>query len=186
MKRVRDLTTLCHYRWTIPVLEEMCSSGPGEDLWTIECALLLDRKALLRTIFNLERKGLMTQFREHRRWRGVKVQLTPEGRRLRPRCSSLLIRLKELGVVDVALNKWSLPIVYAIGTHSRRFNNLKTILQYISSRALIYALRSLQQADLVATEQMDGNSRRVHYTLTRCGSELLPLLQRILGLPDIS
>jgi DNA-binding HxlR family transcriptional regulator len=95
-------------------------------------------------------------------------------------CGDLIAGLRELGVEDTALKKWSLPVVLTLGGPGRRrFSALHEALREITARALALALKDLTAAGLVARTVTDGYPPASVYNLTPAGARLLPVLRRL-------
>ena len=108
---------------------------------------------------------------------------TQAGRRLAAECAELMAKLKGMNIVEVAMNKWSLPVVFATANTDGRFNAIKSSLPDITSRALTQALRDLQDATLIKRSLVDDDPPRTEYSLTNRGQKLVPVLQAMLNLP---
>ncbi len=86
------------------------------------------------------------------------------------------------GVIDVISKKWTMLIVNEIGNHKRiRFNEIKSELREITSKALSNTLSDLHQNNLIIKEIFKEIPPRVEYSLTEDGVGLYhaiaPLLQ---------
>ena len=105
---------------------------------------------------------------------------TPVGRKLAAECAVLMAKLKRMGIVELAMNKWSLPVVYATATTDGRFNAIKSALPEITSRALTQALRDLQGSGLLTRMLVDDDPPRTEYSLTGRGRGLIPVLEKLI------
>jgi DNA-binding HxlR family transcriptional regulator len=103
--------------------------------------------------------------------------LTPAGRRAAPACAQLLAQLRRAGVEQVALRKWSLPIL-AVLTAELRFGELRRAVG-ATPRALALALKELVAAGLVERRVHDGFPPSTTYRPTRRSRTLQPHLQRL-------
>ena len=81
--------------------------------------------------------------------------LTPAGHEVASAAAILLGRLDEPGR-KLALNKWTLPLLCAVGRGASRFNELKQALPGVTSRALTMALKELTGAGWLTRAVDDG------------------------------
>lgn len=79
--------------------------------------------------------------------------------------------------VRVLSNKWKPRIILILAWRSRRFSKLHAALPEVSHKVLIEHLRQLEEDGVVARQAKVGGYRRVHYSLTDAGFELLPILE---------
>ncbi|UTW66890.1 helix-turn-helix transcriptional regulator [bacterium SCSIO 12643] len=75
--------------------------------------------------------------------------------------------------------KWSLQIIYEIGTEKRRFGELKRLLPEISEKMLIQELKKMAQTHIVHRKAYPEIPPRVEYSLTERGIRILPILEQI-------
>jgi DNA-binding HxlR family transcriptional regulator len=109
----------------------------------------------------------------------------PAGAMLLPACVELMAALDDLGVTEMGLKKWSMPVVHALGADARRFSELRAALPGITARALTLALKDLVAAGLAERTVIDGFPPSTSYRLTRAARPLLPLLARLGGEDDL-
>lgn len=81
--------------------------------------------------------------------------------------------------VRVVGKKWKPTILRLLAQTSRRFNQLHASIPGIAHKVLIEQLRELEQDGVVRREVKVGGYRRVQYSLTESGRELLPILERM-------
>jgi DNA-binding HxlR family transcriptional regulator len=111
--------------------------------------------------------------------------LTDRGRHLGPGCRRLQDQLTRLDIADVALRKWSLPVIYTVAAAGGRFNRIRAALAGATPRALSTALRDLQDADLVERFLVDDDPPRTEYGLTLRARRLLPVLSELARVQDV-
>jgi DNA-binding HxlR family transcriptional regulator len=165
---------LFHHRWAAPVLAELRHER-GSRFVTLTNRLGVTRDSLRRTLGALVEDGLVTRNPGYGHPLRPEYVLTDEGERVAAVCDRLLTVLD--GLEDVALRKWSMPVVHALGGGPRRFSELRGSLAGVSPRALALALKDLQGAGLVERTVTDHYPPATVYRLTTCA---LPLA-RILG-----
>ena len=147
----------------------------GSRFVTLETRLGVTPDSLRRTLNALIADGLVTRNPGYGHPLRPEYVLTDEGRRVAGVCDRLLAVLN--GLEDVALRKWSMPVVHALGPGPRRFSELRGALSAVSPRALALALKELQAAGLVERTITDDYPPASVYGLT---ARALPLA-RILG-----
>lgn len=74
--------------------------------------------------------------------------------------------------------KWTQPVLWALRDGPLRHNELRATVPGISTKMLVQTLRALQRDGLV-DRHSDGRPARVAYELTRAGTELFGLTNRI-------
>ena len=142
---IEDLIALFHHRWSAPVLAEL-ERTRGARFVELVNRLGIGRESLRRTLAALIALGLV------RRNPGYGHPLRPEyllsgpGEDIAKRCGRLLEALD--GDADVALKKWSLPVIVALHRPSR-FSELREALPGVTPRSLALALKDLEAAGLV-------------------------------------
>ena len=146
----------------------------GSRFVTLETRLGVTPDSLRRTLNALIDDGLVARNPGYGHPLRPEYVLTDEGRHVAGVCDRLLAILN--GLEDVALRKWSMPVVHALGPGAMRFSELRAALA-VSPRALTLALKELQAAELVERTVTDDYPPASVYRLT---SRALALA-RILG-----
>ena len=77
------------------------------------------------------------------------------------------------GILNRIGDKWSVLIIQRLGEGSRRFNEIKRIIDGISQRMLTLTLRNLERDGLVSRTVTPTVPPRVDYALTELGRVLL-------------
>ena len=178
-----SLTGLFHHRWAVPALAALSESGGGAKFVTLQRSLAVSRDSLKRTLVALVDAGLVGRNPGYGHPMRPEYLLTSAGKQVAPACAAVVKKLQRLGIEDVALKKWSLPVAYAVITSGGRFNRLRSALGEVTPRALAQALRDLQQVGLVDRLLVDDNPPRTEYQLTRRGRRLTAV---ILGLAQVT
>jgi DNA-binding HxlR family transcriptional regulator len=81
--------------------------------------------------------------------------------------------------VDIALKKWPMLVVVAIGRGARRFGEIKELLPGITPRALTGALRDLQATGLTERRITETWPPYTTYELMPLALQALPVLEEI-------
>jgi DNA-binding HxlR family transcriptional regulator len=105
--------------------------------------------------------------------------LTAPGRKLGAWCDRLISVLQTLGLEDVALKKWSMPVALALSSGRVRFSELRAKLPSSTARALALALKTLQSAGVVERVILDDYPPATFYRLTRQGRRLANVLENL-------
>ena len=105
--------------------------------------------------------------------------LTATGKEVASVCVELIRLLERLGIEELGLRKWSLPVAHALASVGGRFNRIRSVLAGITPRALSAALRDLQMAGLVERLLIDDTPPRTEYQLTRKGRRLSPVVSSL-------
>lgn len=142
---ITDLIALFHHRWAVPVLAEL-ERQRGSRFAALVGILGLGRESLRRTLDALIALGLVERNPGYGHPLRPEYVLTPHGAEVAARCRRLLDALGDER--EVALRKWSLPVLVALG-RAGRFSELRAELPGITPRALALALKDLQAAGLV-------------------------------------
>ena len=174
---------LVRHRWCIPILAVTELFG-GARFAAYRGHLGISRDALSSTL------GYLIEQRLLERNTGYGHPLRPEyvstsaGRAVGPACATLFERLQRLDVEQVALRKWSLPVVGAVSAEAGSFVGLREQLSPITPRALSACLAELRHAELLRRET------DALYGLTETAREIVPPLAalgrqygRIAGIP---
>ena len=172
------LVALFHNRWSVPILAELHRQR-GSRFATIARTLGMNRESLRRTLAALIESGLVGRNPGYGHPLRPEYVLTSRGERIASWSLPLVERLRSGGLEDVALKKWSMPVVFALGGGPRRFSELREALEGISPRALTLALKDLEAAGLVDRRVTDDYPPATVYRLTRTGRPLATLLAQV-------
>ncbi len=105
--------------------------------------------------------------------------LTPFGEALGAACVKATEMAVALGIVEVALKKWPMLVVVAIGRGGRRFGEIKELLPGITPRALTGALRDLQASGLADRTITESWPPYTIYDLTPLGQQAFAMAEDI-------
>lgn len=164
---------LFHHRWAVPILAEL-RRARGSRFVALANRLSIGRDSLTRTLAALVSGGLVMRNPGYGHPLRPEYVLSEEGERVAAVCERLLSKLD--GVGGIALRKWSMPVVRALGSKPLRFSELQTALPGVTSRALALALKDLQGAGLVERLVTDDYPPGTLYRLTRSARPLARVL----------
>ena len=173
MDRLSTLIALSRRRWALPALAEL-HRARGLKFVTLVHTLGASRPAAREALDDLIRLGLAIPNPGYGHPMRPEYILTPRGERLAPACLHVWDTARRLGLVDVALRRWSLAVLTALASGCRRFSEVRAALPRITDRALTLALRDLQDAGLVLRRVLTGSPPAALYTPTPRGGRLLP------------
>jgi DNA-binding HxlR family transcriptional regulator len=172
------LIALFHNRWSVPILAEL-DRQRGSRFVTLSRILGLSRESLRRTLAALIDGGLVGRNPGYGHPLRPEYVLTSSGERIAAACRPLVERLRRGELEEVALKKWSMPVVYALAEGPRRFSELRDALEGVSPRALTLALKDLEAAGLVDRRVTNDYPPATVYRLTRSGRPLATLLRQV-------
>lgn len=172
------LVALFHNRWAVPVLAELHRQR-GSRFVTLARTLGLSRESLRRTLGALIDAGFVGRNPGYGHPLRPEYVLTSAGDPLAAACRPLVETLRRRNLEEVALKKWSMPVVLALAEEAKRFSELRETLEGISPRALALALKDLEAAGLVDRRVTDDYPPATVYRLTSGGRPLVRLLAQI-------
>jgi DNA-binding HxlR family transcriptional regulator len=172
------LVALFHNRWSVPILAELRRQR-GSRFVTLARTLGMSRESLRRTLAALIESGLVGRNPGYGHPLRPEYVLTRTGETLARACGPLVDRLRADKLEEVALKKWSMPVVFALADRPRRFSELRDRLEGVSPRALTIALKDLEAAGLVDRRVTDDYPPATVYRLTRSGRPLAALLRHV-------
>lgn len=168
------LVRLSHHRWAVPVLAEL-HRRDGSRLAPLANGLGVPRDTLTRTFEALIELGLAARNPGHGHPLRPEYVLSGAGRRAGPPALELATAARELGMLDLAGRKWSLPALAALDDGAGRFGTLLSALPGCTPRALALALHDLGTARLVERRVVDGRPPGTTYSLAPDGARLARL-----------
>jgi DNA-binding HxlR family transcriptional regulator len=169
LTNLEPLIALCHHRWSIPILSELHRDN-GAKFVTLVQRLTVSRDALSRTLEALTQIGLIKRNTGYGHPLRPEYILTAPGQQIGQHALELLNHLQQPDMTNIALKKWTLPILHAIHHGINRFSSLRETRPTISPRALTLTLQDLQQ--MAWLERQDGN-----YKLSISGKKLAETLE---------
>ncbi len=169
---------LFHHRWSVPIVANLhtrrhCRFAELRDI------LGASRDTLGDTLARLVSNGLVTRTPAGKTPASVEYALSPGGDLVGEACVAAVAAVRTRGLVDVALKKWPMLVVIAIGRGAARYGEMHALLPGITSRALAMALKDLEAANLVERRIGRGYPPTVTYHLTSLGEEILPAMDAL-------
>jgi DNA-binding HxlR family transcriptional regulator len=165
---VSTLVALCHRRWSLPVLAEIWRTR-GSRFATLTGRLGVAGESLRRTLAYLQDEGLVERNPGYGHPLRPEYVLTRRGQIVARHAHRLVEAVA--GREDVALKKWSLPILAELD-EPRRFSELRGALP-AGPRALTLALKDLQAARLVRRRVTNEYPPHVLYQATRMAQAIV-------------
>jgi DNA-binding HxlR family transcriptional regulator len=184
LARLRMLSVLCHRRWSLPILAELHKEsrpggGGGAKFVTLANRMQLSRETLRDTLDDLIANDYLMRNPGVGHPMRPEYMLTEGGHAAAPLIAALITTLRERGLEDVALRKWSLPVLHALARGQQRFGQLKTALPGITARALTLALKDLLDARLIERTVIGGYPPAPVYCPTRKARRVTQALARL-------
>ncbi len=170
--RLQHLSALVHHRWVLPILAELYRDD-GCKFVTLVNRLTISRDSLSRTLEHLRTLGLAVKNPGYGHPLRPEYVLTPSGQLIGSDALTLMNTLRDLGITEVALKKWSLPVTLAVHTGFVRFSALLEAFPGLTSRGLTISLRDLETNGLI---QREAGSV---YALTPKGARIADALTRL-------
>jgi DNA-binding HxlR family transcriptional regulator len=155
---------LSRHRWALPIVAQLAATG-GSRFVPLANHLGLSRDALRQTLDALIAAGLVMRNPGYGHPTRPEYILTDKGRRLAPACVAVLSELRQRGVEDVVLKKWSMPIVAALESESR-YGELRRAVG-ATPRSLTLTLKELVARGLVERHVHEGFPPSTTYRLTQ-------------------
>ena len=182
MASLEPAIRLFHHRWSVPITARLYREGP-QTFAHLARAMGASRDTLAHTLERMEENGLVTRHAGERPlW-----SLTAIGREVGAACIDAVRAVEEFHqqeILNLALRKWPMLVITAIGRGGRRYNELKTMLPGVTARALALALKDLQAAGLVTRTVQDGYPPAAVYTLSESGEQLFPAMDLVCRAAD--
>ena len=159
----------------MPIVARLYLSGPLT-FAALAGRMAASRDTLTDTLAKLDSNGVVE--RQHAGHRTV-YTLTPLGMRVGEKCVPMVELVARTGTRDVALKKWPMLVLTALGRGAKRYNEAKTALPGITARALAIALKDLQAAGLIDRTIDEGYPPAPLYVLSPLGQEFFPPLDEL-------
>ncbi len=164
-----------HFRWSVPTVARIYRDGPQRPA-DLQRAFHAARDTLAVTLRQLERAGVIARTAGPR---GTVCSLTPAGLAVGAACIDAVEAVRAMDLVPLALKKWPMLVLTAIGRGANRYSRIQDDLPGITPRALALALKDLQAAGLVDRTVEHSYPPASIYTLSPRGAELFPVMDRL-------
>jgi len=164
-----------HHRWSVPTVARLYRDGP-QRVAQLQQAFNAARDTLAETLRRLEEAGVIQREPAPR---SARCSLTPAGVAVGAACVEAVEAVLAMDLVDLALRKWPMLVLVAVGRGATRFNQLRAELPGITPRALTLALKDLQAAGLVQRTVEHTYPPSTLYDLTPRGQQLFPVMDRL-------
>jgi len=174
-----DINLLCElfrYRWDAPILAELRRSE-GCKYVTLRHRLSVADVPMRQALDFLILKGWVMRNPGYGHPSRPEYVLTDSGALLADRCDATLQALNRLGVEQIGLNRWSLPILCQLTFGPARFSELQRSISTVSPRSLTQSLRSLIDHGLAARSVSVDMPVVVAYSLTDDGHNIASIWQ---------
>lgn len=168
------LVPLCHHRWTLPILAELHRQD-GCRFAALRQGLGVSSESLRVALDAMMEAGLA------RRHEGDGHPLRPEyvathqGGKLGAAAVALVDHLARIGMTEVALRKWSLPLLAVLPAGGGRFTEIREALPGATARAIAAGLRDLEAAGLVRRTLTASWPPHALYATTPAGGRIARL-----------
>lgn len=166
------LAKLVHHRWNILVIAELYRQS-GAKFVTLNHSLEASRGSLSAALKHLIELGVVVKNTGHGHPMRPEYLLTAKGLAIGAECMTLVRILKRRNELDLAFNKWTLPLVVAIGDRTLRFNELRSSLDDATPRAITMGLKSLLHHGWASRRLIDDFPPTAGYKLQRKGQRIL-------------
>ncbi len=176
-----SLIALVHRRWNIPILAELHTQR-GAKFISLANALDVGRASLSASLNDLIDLRLVARNTGHGHPMRPEYLLTEAGRKVGERCSELMQGFRTATDIDLALRKWTLPIVATIGDDICRFSDVKNALRTATPRAITLALKAMSEHNWLRRTVIDDYPPTAGYALKPKGRRILKMVRRLEGL----
>jgi DNA-binding HxlR family transcriptional regulator len=167
--KLEPLINLVHYRWALPILAELHRNN-GCKFVTLVTRLRLSKDALSRTLNALIEQDLVMRNPGYGHPLRPEYILSAKGNQIGQAVFELVQTLERLEMTEIALKKWSLPIILILRDQPR-FTDILEQLPGLTTRALALGLAQLSQAEILEPFEGIAGSRK-SYRLNLRGREL--------------
>jgi DNA-binding HxlR family transcriptional regulator len=84
-------------------------------------------------------------------------------------------------VLDLIADKWTVLIVHALADGTKRYSELRHLIEGVTHKMLTQTLRMLENDGIITRKVYAVIPPKVEYTLTPLGETLLPVLEALCG-----
>ena len=179
LEELSALVALVHRRWNIPILAELHQRN-GAKFVTLINVLDVSRASLTASLKHLIELRLVSKNPGYGHPMRPEYILTERGRQIGESCFRLTKALTNAADVELALRKWTLPLVAAIGEDVRRFSELRRLLPEATSRAIALALKPMSERNWIKRSIIDEYPPTAGYALKPKGRRILGMVNELL------
>lgn len=169
------LRDLFHRRWAMPALAVL-SRLKGAKFVALHRELGASVGSMRQAVDSLIAAGWVMKNPGYGHPMRPEYVLTDRGLAVGDSCRELWASLSSLSAREVALAKWSMPVVYALGDRDLRFGEIRALCPGVTDRALTQSLKALAVAGLVERSVEDTYPPTVRYRVSNDGRRLLQSL----------
>ena len=105
--------------------------------------------------------------------------LTADGMHAGEICGELMRGIRRASDIDLALRKWTLPIVVTIGDDLCRFSDVRNALGPVTPRAIALALKAMSESGWVRRTLIDDYPPTAGYALKPKARRILEIVRRL-------
>lgn len=178
MNKPNPLNQVFQRRWAVPILAFLAHEG-GCKFVTLANNLDGSRESLKASLDLLDTLGLVKPNHGYGHPMRPEYVLTDRGSLVSKPSAALIRTLDHANAMELGLKKWSMPVIYTVGSGSDRFGMIAGALRSATDRAVSLSLTELQAVSLIQRVIVDDRPPRNAYTLTRRGQCLSPVLADI-------
>jgi DNA-binding HxlR family transcriptional regulator len=170
MTPLTGLVTLCHRKWTIPLVAALAPGG-GDRFAVLGARLGVARETLKRAIETAIELELVARNPGYGHPLRPEYLLTARGAAIGT-ARTQVIEAAGGRWAEPLGRKWFLPTLVAVGREAERFSDVAAALDGATPRALARSLEDLVEAGCVRRDLVDGRTPRPRYRVTRAGRPL--------------
>jgi DNA-binding HxlR family transcriptional regulator len=178
MDRIDRLTSLFRRRWGCPIIAELHRTE-GAKFVALVHKLQSNPGAMRQALDELIELGWVRRNPGYGHPLRPEYLLTRSGEKIAPACADLDAAIHTLSVEDVALRKWSMPALHAIGEGPTRFTEVVRSLPGATDRAVSLTLKELGHVAIVERRLVTGPPLGSVYAAGAAGVRLLPIIDRL-------
>ncbi|MFT5423181.1 MAG: DNA-binding HxlR family transcriptional regulator [Phycisphaerales bacterium] len=177
------LARLTHRRWALPVLAELGRTGGCKLVW-LERHLGAGRGPAKHALDALTELGLVRPNPGHGHPMRPEYVLTPRGQPVAVASIPLIDALDRLGLRELGLCKWSLPVLHAVhGSETieaaPRFMQIRSRLPSATDRAVSGSLQDQEEASLLVRTIRGSRPPRPEYAVSAMARAIVKPLLRV-------
>lgn len=166
------LRDLFHRRWAMPALA-MLSRLRGAKFVTLHRELGASVGSMRQAVDSLVSAGLVMKNPGYGHPMRPEYVLTVRGQAVGACCRDLWASLSSLSACEVALAKWSMPVVFALSDNALRFGEIRALCPGVTDRALTQSLKTLASGGLLERSVEDTYPPTVLYRVSDDARRLL-------------